>query len=133
VLPVAASRDHRERAKLLWMAPLLRLLAALTLQVEGGLGAIDALLGCPLALFDPLLATDGDAWASLPGPSRLAALAALFHAVAWVRETVNCFAPQIGAADLEMPSQTAGGTLDARCARARARSWLWPPSNSPRC
>ncbi len=96
MLPVAASGDPRERAKLLWMAPLLRLLAALTLQVEGGLGAIDALLGCPIVLFDPELAADGDAWASLPGPSRLAALAALFHAVAWLRETVNCFAPQVG-------------------------------------
>lgn len=66
-------------------------------QSEGSLGAIDALLGCPIVLFDPELATDGDAWASLPGPGRLAALTALFHSVAWLRETINCFAPQVGA------------------------------------
>jgi hypothetical protein len=65
--------------------------------VEGSLASIDALLGCPIVLFDPALAADSGAWASLPGASRLAALGALFHAVAWVRETVNCFAPQVGA------------------------------------
>ncbi|KIZ01502.1 hypothetical protein MNEG_6459 [Monoraphidium neglectum] len=85
VLPIAASNDPRERAKLLWLAPLLRLLAALTQQVGAQSGA----------------------WASLPGASRLAALGALFHAVAWVRETVNCFAPQIGAYDVAMATQAA--------------------------
>lgn len=63
-------------------------------QLENGLSTIDALLGCPIVLFEPSLATDGSAWASLPGPSRLAALGALFHTVAWLRETVNGFAPQ---------------------------------------
>jgi hypothetical protein len=82
--------------------------------VEGSLGPIDALLGCPIVLFNPVIASDDGAWASLPGPSRLAALTALFHAVAWLRETVNCFAPQIGMCDLDMPSQAVGGTLDTR-------------------
>jgi hypothetical protein len=66
--------------------------------VEGNLGGIDALLGCPIVLFDPALASDGDAWASLPGPSRAAALSALFHAVAWLRETINAFGPQVNPA-----------------------------------
>jgi hypothetical protein len=34
VLPIAASPDPRDRAKLVWMAPLLRLLAALTAQAR---------------------------------------------------------------------------------------------------
>ncbi|KAI8476445.1 MAG: Fanconi anaemia protein FancD2 nuclease-domain-containing protein [Monoraphidium minutum] len=130
VLPIAAAADPRDRAKLAWMAPLLRLLATLTMQLERSLGTIDALLGCPLVLFDPALASDAGAWASLPGPSRLAALGALFHAVGWLREAVSAFAPQIGAVDINMATQGTAGD-DARRAAARARAGLVAAQQPP--
>lgn len=94
---MAASPDARQRAKLAWLAPLLRLFAALSRATHGSVTGIDALLGGPVLLFDPEVATDENAWASLPPAARGAALAALFHAVAWVREALNAFAPEVAA------------------------------------
>jgi hypothetical protein len=112
LLPIAASGDARERAKLTWLAPLLRLLTSAVGLAQGGLSDVDALLGCPLMLFDPALASDEGAWQSLPGPSRLAALTALFHATAFLREAVNCFAPQISTLDFSLATQL--GSADPR-------------------
>lgn len=65
------------------------------LAVHGNLCSIDALLGCPLALWDISLLEDTGSWSELPGESRAAAVAAVFHAVAWLRAVIGAFAPQV--------------------------------------
>lgn len=81
-------------APLLSLFSTLRLMAALELALHQNLDAVAALLGCPLNLFDPALASPQQ-FKSLPTEQRRGVLLGLWYALNWCRELANCFAGQL--------------------------------------
>lgn len=69
-------------------------MAALELALHQNLDAVAALLGCPLNLFDPALASPQQ-FKSLPTEQRRGVLLGLWYALNWCRELANCFAGQL--------------------------------------
>ncbi|PRW44427.1 Fanconi anemia group D2-like protein [Chlorella sorokiniana] len=91
-------------APLLSLFSTIRLSAALEARKSGGLEAIEALLGCPLNLFEMVLA-DPRQFSGLAGEHRRAVLLGLWYALNWCRELANCFATQLqpdGSGDQEL-------------------------------
>ena len=79
---------------LCWSGPALHLLVRLTHLLQGNLAAVDALLGCPLALVPPEIML-GEDWEKLPSGTQAGVLAAVFHSVSWLREVLNAFGPLV--------------------------------------
>ncbi|WIA09029.1 hypothetical protein OEZ85_008443 [Tetradesmus obliquus] len=127
ILPLAASKDPLRRAAPAWMPSALRLLAAALQQLSAGdLNNIDALLGCPLAMPDARMFTDGR-WEALPLPSKACMLTCLLHAICWLREVVAVFAPGVGADVLGATAGTATQST-AAAAPAAAAALRRPPA-----
>ena len=89
ILRLAAAADLHERDKLLFLCPLLRLLAACEMQLHENLDAVDALLGCPVQLFDFEALESPE---NLTPEQRRVVCDALFYAINWTRELCNSFA-----------------------------------------
>jgi len=70
---------------------LLRVCEAAVSEDSSNLDAVDAVLGCPLYLFDVSTLV---CFEDLPTASRSIACLALFHTVDWLRELVNAFCTQ---------------------------------------
>ena len=88
LLPLAASQDPHERARLLYLCPLLRLLSTCETTLNGDLFSIAKLNLCPLLLFDFEVMQSLD---ELSAEQRRVVCDTLFHAINWVRELLNCF------------------------------------------
>lgn len=73
---------------------LLRVCEAAVSETGDDLGAVDAVLGCPLLLFEKGVVEDRENFESLPSETREAACLALFYVVDWLRELVNAFCNQ---------------------------------------
>ena len=82
-----------QRHKLNSLSSTFELLRVCEAAVASGeeLEAVDAVLGCPLILFDQAHLKDFN---SLPDAARSTACLALFYAVDWLRELLNAFATQ---------------------------------------
>ena len=82
-----------QRHKLNSLSSTFELLRVCEAAVANGdeLEAVDAVLGCPLILFDQSHLKDFNA---LPDAARSTACLALFYAVDWLRELLNAFATQ---------------------------------------
>ncbi|KAG2491003.1 hypothetical protein HYH03_010675 [Edaphochlamys debaryana] len=98
IWPLVGSLSPSERGALTWMAPCLRLVCTCTLQCNGDLSDVDALLGCPLVMpdLDVLQDTNKDDenhLHSMPAAASVAVITALQAACSWLREVLNCFGP----------------------------------------
>jgi hypothetical protein len=92
VLPIVASADPRRRESLLYLCPLVRFLAACEMATtDGKVEEMDALLGCPVMLFDEAVLDDAP---TMDAEQRRVVAQSLFHAVNWFRELLNAFSLQ---------------------------------------
>jgi Fanconi anemia group D2 protein len=82
------SPDVTERASVLVLTPLFRLGSILLMELGQGLGPIDAMLGCPFVLFDPMCLPDFE---QLPMNTRVIYCSALIVCLNLLRELVNAF------------------------------------------
>ena len=99
-------------SRLEYVFPMFKLLAATELALHGDLGNIDALLGCPMCLYDASFVSPSG-FGNLPS-SRLkeAVLSGLYYCDSWLRELLNAFGSQL----------TPGNSLDQTSIKLFART-----------
>ena len=82
--------DEKSREQAQCMFSQFRLLVAVERKYSGSLESIDALLGCPLLLFDRRLLQQ-ERFRDLDEGSKQLICTILFFAINWFRELINCF------------------------------------------
>ncbi|KAL4445301.1 hypothetical protein ABPG77_011126 [Micractinium sp. CCAP 211/92] len=96
MLPLLAEElaPGSKSAPLLALFATMRLTALLEEEKAGNLEGVVALLGCPLSLFEQVLASPQQ-FGQLPPEERRCVLLGLWYALNWCHELVNCFATEL--------------------------------------